>query len=360
MWREILEKRDSMPENGVVIGIYGTGLGGRMVFRALQRLGIPVGFFLDGDARKQGSYCCGKKIIDLDDAGLNAYIWIAADPAYKIHERLECRNMRWDYVDPAYIYLYSEGYDSIKIRSIFQEHKNSICRVYDMLEDEMSKKVFQSILMHRLEHDLSRIQDIYDENQYFGNDVIPYISGNVVDCGAYTGDTLRRFLGQLSEGGKMDSHYFAFEAGRHNSEAILSFCKDCGYENIKVYNIVVSDKKKQLYFGNGGTEEDGTGRAADAGHSGMVKVEGNSIDNVLGEMRVDMITMDIEGDEISALHGAERCIHAWRPKLAVSAYHDIYHLWKVPLLIKELEPDYHIFYRHHRWNMHDTVCYAVK
>lgn len=160
-------------------------------------------------------------------------------------------------------------------------------------------------------------------------------------------------------GGKKESFYFAFEAGRQNSDAILSYSRECGYKNIKVYNIAVCDEKKQLFFGNCGKEEDGTGRAVGKDDADAVKVEGNSIDNVLGDIKVDMITMDIEGDEIKALHGAEKCIHTWRPKLAVSAYHDIRHLWEIPLLIKEMEPDYHIYYRHHRWNMHDTVCYAV-
>ncbi len=49
----------------------------------------------------------------------------------------------------------------------------------------------------------------------------------------------------------------------------------------------------------------------------------------------------------------------FHPKLAISAYHSIEHLWEIPLLIKEINLGYHLFYRHHRWNMHDTVCYAI-
>lgn len=201
VWKEILEKIGWMLDNGTAIGIYGTGLGGRLAFRALSKLKIPVEFFMDGDIRKTGLYCCGKKIIDPDETDLKVYVLIAADPAYHIHERLESRSIPWDYIDPAYLYLYSEGVDGERIRTIFRENKDNIRRVYEMLEDETSKKVFESVLMHRLGHDLSKMQDIYNADQYFGNDVIPYISGNFVDCGAYTGDTFRRFLEQL-EGGR--------------------------------------------------------------------------------------------------------------------------------------------------------------
>ncbi len=63
-----------------------------------------------------------------------------------------------------------------------------------MLADEKSRKVFQAVLEHRMTHDLGRIDAVYDKEQYFGNDVIPYAVGNFVDCGAFCGDTLNVFL----------------------------------------------------------------------------------------------------------------------------------------------------------------------
>lgn len=83
------------------------------------------------------------------------------------------------------------------------------------------------------------------------------------------------------------------------------------------------------------------------------------IDNIFYDTKLDMITMDIEGAEIHAIYGARKSIMKGNPKLAISAYHKIEHLWEIPLLIMEINPNYKIFYRHHQWNMHDTVCYAI-
>lgn len=89
-----------------------------------------------------------------------------------------------------------------------------------------------------------------------------------------------------------------------------------------------------------------------------VRINADSIDNIMGDKRIDFISMDIEGSEIKALEGARKCIQRWKPTLAVSAYHQLEHLWEIPLLIKEMNCDYDIYFAHHCWNMDDTVCYA--
>lgn len=85
----------------------------------------------------------------------------------------------------------------------------------------------------------------------------------------------------------------------------------------------------------------------------------DSLNNVLMNTPIDMITMDIEGAELHALNGASKCIENNTPKLAISAYHELSHLREIPLLIKEMNQKYKIYLRHHRWNMDDTVCYVV-
>ena len=50
-------------------------------------------------------------------------------------------------------------------------------------------------------------------------------------------------------------------------------------------------------------------------------LEVDAIDNVLAGGRATFIKMDIEGAELDALKGAEKTIRAWRPLLAICAYH---------------------------------------
>jgi len=43
----------------------------------------------------------------------------------------------------------------------------------------------------------------------------------------------------------------------------------------------------------------------------------------------------------------------------VSVYHQQNHLWRIPLFLKTLSPDYHFFLRPHNEEGWDLVCYAV-
>lgn len=343
-------------KNNQKLGIYGTGLAGKTVFDSLEKMGVQVSFFLDQDNQKIGKKFCDREIADISKIDKDASILIAANPSYGIHERLRKQGIaQWKYVDPEYLYLLSEGHTREKIKQTIKENEDKILQVYDMLEDEKSKQVLELILKHRLDHELELISRIYDENQYFGNDLIGIINGNFVDCGAFDGDTMRRFLKQVDG----EYHYYAFEAEKENYDRLATYCQENNIKNISLYNLAVYDKKTQLSFLRDEGEEKVSGKALESEGKDDCYIQADSIDNVLGNKKVDVIVMDIEGAEIRALYGAQKCINNWQPRLAISAYHSIEHLWKIPLLIKEINADYRLFYRHHRWNMHDTVCYAI-
>lgn len=77
------------------------------------------------------------------------------------------------------------------------------------------------------------------------------------------------------------------------------------------------------------------------------------------EELVTLIKMDIEGAEQEALLGAKRIISEYQPKLAICIYHRIEDLWEIPLLIKELNPEYHLYIRNYEDRLDEIVCYAV-
>ena len=72
-----------------------------------------------------------------------------------------------------------------------------------------------------------------------------------------------------------------------------------------------------------------------------------------------MIKMDIEGMEPRALAGAAEIIRQHRPQLAICVYHDISHLWSIPLQIKELYEGYRLYIRNYQFMGLETVVYAV-
>lgn len=339
--------------------VYGTGLAANMVFKNLREKKIDVAYFLDGDKSKIGSTFCGKTVKGLDSVNSQDRILIAANPRHKIHERLNNAGLtNWKYVDPEYIRLWNMGWDCKTTKDFLTENADNIRIVYNMLEDEMSKKVMDSILQHRLFHNLDLINEIYNENQYFGNDVVGNVEGNIVDCGAYTGDTLKRYIKQSK---KADWHYYALEAEKKNCDVILDYCHENDIKNVEVFNCAAYEKEQMLYFNRDLNDEKVAGKVSSVQtQNGGVAIKANSIDNLFPPpICINLITMDIEGAEPYALKGAVRCITSYKPILAISVYHEINHMWEIPLLIKKINPHYRIFLRHHRWNLHDTVCYAI-
>ncbi len=75
-------------------------------------------------------------------------------------------------------------------------------------------------------------------------------------------------------------------------------------------------------------------------------------------VRVDLIKMDIEGAEPAALRGAERLIRRFRPRLAISAYHDRRHLVELPRMIRAIEPGYRFAFAQHSPVPWEAVFYA--
>lgn len=86
-----------------------------------------------------------------------------------------------------------------------------------------------------------------------------------------------------------------------------------------------------------------------------------SLDELVSEAgldRVDFVKLDIEGAEPAALRGAGRTLTRWRPKLALAAYHDIDHLWQLPLALAELGCGYRFALGHFTMHAEETVIYA--
>lgn len=74
---------------------------------------------------------------------------------------------------------------------------------------------------------------------------------------------------------------------------------------------------------------------------------------------VDFIKLDIEGFEYDALQGARAMIQQHKPRLAICLYHSLEDYWRLPKLIKEINPNYELYFDHHSPIGWESVCYAI-
>lgn len=342
------------------ICVWGTGAGADMVAQGFEKNEVNIAFFIDNDSSKWGTIFHGKEVKPISDIPQNVLVIIAASPLYNIHEQLENDHKEYLYLDPVFVYFggLEEGHREC-IMNLLDSNSDKINKVLALLEDDESEELYADLLVHRAVHNITLLLKHYQPNQYFGNDLVPFAEGTIVDCGAFQGDTLKRYLSQT--GSTTDYSYYAFEADKHNFDILKNFCLKEDLRNVYPLNYAVSDKDGKVVFQNNGDNMMGGGIVKGIFEQKKCDVvNAITLDSIMCEKHVDYIMADIEGAELMLLDGARKIIKTDMPVLAISAYHRLEDMWDIPLRIREINSKYNICFRHHMVNLSDTVCYALK
>ena len=250
---------------------------------------------------------------------------------------------------------YPAGKPYIDIEFV-QDNIDKINDTLEMLEDDLSRLSMMNFLKAKLSGKSEKYlneKNAFDKAgiEYF-NPVFPaelYLKDKevFVDGGAYDGDTYADCIKRGVNFGK----YYAFEPDTSNYERLLNACKEddrCVCKKEGLYS-----EEKTLKFSLSG---DMSSKVVDLSE-GYTEVQVTNIDKSAGD--ATFIKLDIEGSEVDALKGAVDTIRKNTPKLAICAYHKMEDVFKIPLLIKEINKDYRIFYRIHQndW-CRDLILYA--
>jgi len=130
-------------------------------------------------------------------------------------------------------------------------------------------------------------------------------------------------------------------------------------ERIRLYESpVYSESGKRLFFiGNG----PGTRVVADESDLKANAVQTLAIDDLVNRgdfPRIDFVKMDIEGAELQALKGCANTIRRFKPKLAITVYHDFKDFWEIPQYLDSLGLGYEFYLRHFTIHSEETVLFA--
>ncbi len=244
--------------------------------------------------------------------------------------------------------------NSIYGKNFVKRNHIQFSKVFDILEDDISKKVFVNVIRHNISLDPRWYQEIsdYEINGYFGTDLYKEDENAVIiDGGAFDGDTYREFLSNTS--GKF-AKYVAYEPDTDNYNQL----KKINDEKLITINKGLGEKSKKLYFTSG------MGVSSNISEDGDQIIEVGAIDQLNLGQRITFIKMDIEGAEKDALYGAKKIIMSDKPTLAISAYHKKEDLYDLVNLIKSLNNDYKIYLRHTFYyqkvmEQPDVIIYAI-
>lgn len=327
------------------ICLYGTG---NFYENYVQQMG-KYDYVCDSNPEKWGKMYNGKECISPKQLSeLDSVVVFVMLGNYKeVIEELRQRHIECYFFGDLHLNIYNEHYPV----SWFEKNRQEMLDALDLFEDDLSKEIYVNAICNRIAPQYARktFHEMEQKGEYFGTGIFDVGEDECyVDVGAYDGDSIRAFLETVK--GKFEQIY-GFELDLKNYSVMACDPNISGDNRIRLYNMGIS------------CEEKGVGVVSAGYGSHIVESESQSVrlgclDTILQDKRVTLIKMDIEGAEMDALKGAQKMISMQHPKLAISVYHKLDDMWKIPQYIKELCSDYKLSLRHHTAVAWDTDCYA--
>ncbi|MCL1632288.1 FkbM family methyltransferase [Sporolactobacillus sp. CPB3-1] len=361
---DLLKKKDGMQNyyqqcvesvsHANEIVLFGCGRGGRNVFDLFAENGINknVVAFCDNNADKQGTTFLGLDVFAPAKAANqfpNAFYIISCV------DNVEPTNQLIDLgIKESHVTTFDFTWNDSKQTNFeyIMQHVQEFETVYHLLADDLSKRVYVNLLNYKITREQKYLNEIFNpfEKQYF-NDLVPFKKGQVfVDVGAYVGDTLESYV-NWSQGnyGKV----YCFEPNVVNYQRLNQKVRQNDWHDVLTYQLGISKSKNKLFFD---PMSPGGGFLS---NRGTMAVPVDTLDHFLNNEQVDFIKLDLEGEEYNALAGGKNLIQKYRPVLAVCVYHKKDDFYQLVRYIKELCPDYQLYFRHYSLTEGETVCYAL-
>lgn len=334
--------------------LYGAGSGGTTSLEWInQHFECDILGFIDSSEDKQGKIIAGKEVYNLSDIEKNHLILVTSTFHKEISGHLE-NNGYYNYlVLPIDLIIW----DEFKTISYLKQPDkiDKLRNVYNLLKDDLSKEIFVRTLFYRWTWNTEWIiQSEYP--QYCIGSIARNDIENIVDAGAFDGDTIEIFKKYFYN---LKSVY-AFEPTSKNILKIIENFKN--ESKIKIYPIEKGlwDKGETLNF----FETDsigGNNKVVETTNNYAIKVKVIDLDSYLNRnTKIDLIKMDIEGAELKALKGAKRTILNNKPVLQICIYHNVDHYYEIIEYIEMNFPNvYEYELGHHSDWMMETVLYAI-
>jgi FkbM family methyltransferase len=185
-------------------------------------------------------------------------------------------------------------------------------------------------------------------------------SGDIaIDAGGCWGETTMYFAHEVGEEGKVVSFEF-IPSNLAVMRTNLALNPELASRVTLLEQPIWNHSGLKLFYVDWGPGSRITSDAKQYQYDGTC--ETISIDDMVQQLhlpRVDFIKMDIEGAEYPALRGAEQTIRSFRPKLAISIYHQISDFVDIPRFLHGLNLDYDFYVEHHTIYQNETVLFAI-
>ena len=321
---------DRLTSAKLPIMLYGMGDGAEKIMKELEKRNLSVSEIFASDEFVRGHSWNGYKVRKFSEI-CEMYDDFIILVAFGVHDeptmnRLYEMSKSYELYAPDVPVVGEGAFD----KAYFNEHKEDFETAYGLLSDEQSKKVFECSLKYKISGKIEYLKQMETEASEAYNNLLKLGENEVyADLGAYDGDTIREFLTYAKA-----ERIIALEPDRKNFKKLLKKT-----DGIEAYNAGAWSADCEMSFATRG------GRNSKVGGETIISMR--SLDSVLSGDKVTYVKYDVEGAEFEALLGSKEAIRTHKPKLFCAVYHRNEDLFRIPLLIAELNPGYKLYLRHY-------------
>ncbi|MGN1114748.1 MAG: FkbM family methyltransferase [Oscillospiraceae bacterium] len=329
---------DRLKQTSLPIYIYGMGDGCEKILRVFNTCNIKCSGIFASDEFLRGQEFAGFKVCSYGDVKEKNDKFVVV-PAFgtslsEVMQRIESIADEQELIMPDVPVIGKEVFSKEK----FLENFHKANRVYELLADEQSRKVFESVFIYKITGNIRTLKQVFTMPDEVYNNILKFDDKEIyVDLGAFTGDTVKEFLSHTNN---QYEKIYAFEPDKKNFRKCVKNL--LSLDNIELFNSAVWEKDQvRIFSGNAGRQ----GKLSDAGKTVLCR----SVDSVLNGRPCTYIKYDVEGAEKAAINGSRNTLERYSPKLCAAVYHRAYDMIDIPLQINEINPEYKIFMRQYSY-----------
>ena len=364
------------------IVVYGAGNKARETVKLLEQKGIYPDAVCDGNQALWGKEFLGKYRVSRYEEmkkRLSNYcilICTTINTAVQIIEELRAKGETAPMVHVSNLFKVDSCLlNTNEIKQDFDRY----AAVYDLLEDDLSKTVYVHNLNSKITGNLLPLYELMDGETFFDKKILGQVHPHevYVDAGAYTGDTLCRFIAY--SGGEYEKA-IAFEPDESNFQALKNFVKYGVVERTRLVNVGLwSERAKkqfytvvdnsELYFGSpnlfrkvediadNSTMQTCNDQSLNVGAKEVIT---DCLDNLLEDENPTLIKVNALAADLPILQGCEKTLKRCVPDIVMEyGVRPDYLLGEIEFL-NRLNLGYR-FYMRQKNIFHDskTVLYAI-
>ena len=227
--------------------------------------------------------------------------------------------------------------ENVWCRGFYEKNRESIRGARELLSDEASRNLFDSVIEYRAGGELGPLfENLSAEDDIWRELLRPETYLRAADIGAYNGDTAVDLFRRAPGIEKIT----AVEPDEKN---FSSLCVTSGiYGCITPVRAAAWDRREVLTFSRDGGRGAGRRKPGDRRTSEVI---GLPLDQILDGASVDYVKIDAEGSEGRVLAGAAKTVSEFRPDLRIASYHRPEDVFTLPALINEICPGYGFYMR---------------